>query len=134
MAWHFRLLDTAQQGLAVPFSSYSFDPEELGELWKPMKVPSNWMMQGYDKPIYTNMKYPWPCQPPLVPHENPTGVYRLFFDLPDAIHGGNDDEDDTHWKNVLLNDYSLLLHGVESCCQVVLNGAIVGFSKDSRLP
>jgi beta-galactosidase len=70
----------------------------------------------------------------LVPHENPTGVYRLFFDLPDAIHGGNDDEDDTHWKNVLLNDYSLLLHGVESCCQVVLNGAIVGFSKDSRLP
>jgi beta-galactosidase len=40
-------------------------------------------MQGYDKPIYCNIKMPIPHNPPFVPAEdNPTGLYRRDFDLP----------------------------------------------------
>jgi beta-galactosidase/beta-glucuronidase len=88
-----------------------------------MPVPSNWTLNGFDKPIYTNMKYPWPCQPPLVPIENPTGVYRLEFDVPVA------------WKTEFhANEYTVTFHGVESAAYVYCNGAFAGFSKDSRLP
>lgn len=42
-------------------------------------VPSNWQMQGYDAPIYTNVRYPIDTTPPRVPQENPTGCYSLTF-------------------------------------------------------
>ena len=52
-----------------------------------MIVPSNWMFYDgqvlFDKPIYTNQKYPIPCCPPIVPRQNPTGVYRKVIELPD---------------------------------------------------
>ena len=50
-------------------------------------MPSNWQLQGYDKPIYTNIKYPFPADPPRVPEENPTGLYRLNFTLPEEWEG-----------------------------------------------
>ena len=39
-------------------------------------VPGNWQLQGFDRPIYTNVKYPFPCDPPRVPEDNPTGCYH----------------------------------------------------------
>jgi beta-galactosidase len=116
--WTFTFFNTAEEGLAA--AVYAADAKQ--EDAKPIPVPSNWMMCGYDKPIYTNIKYPWPCQPPIVPHENPTGIYRLEFDLPDD------------WRGELESDFTILFHGVESCCFVYLNGQLVGFSKDSKLP
>jgi beta-galactosidase len=113
--WNFSYYETAEEGLAAVFKA---DPDDA----KPMKIPSNWMMCGYDKPIYTNQKYPWPCQPPIVPHENPTGMYRLEFDLPED------------WCSELGSDFTIMFHGIESCCFVYLNGQLAGFSKDSRLP
>ena len=88
-----------------------------------MEVPSNWMMQGYDKPIYTNVKYPFDNAPPLVPRKNPTGLYTLLFPTPDRSN--------THIHN---GQYRLILHAVESCALVYLNGHYVGMGKDSRLP
>lgn len=49
--------------------------------WAHIPVPSNWQMQGFDKPIYTNIQYPFADRPPYVPQDNPTGCYRHRFTL-----------------------------------------------------
>jgi Glycosyl hydrolases family 2, sugar binding domain len=117
LQWMFCFKETAEEGLAVVTQN------QQQQDWKEIKVPANWTLQGYDKPIYTNIKYPWPCQPPLVPHENPTGVYKLQFELPNT------------WKgNDTMSDFAIVFHGVESAFYVYLNDQFVGFSKDSRLP
>ena len=54
-----------------------------------MSVPSNWQMHGHDKPIYTNVQYPFPLDPPFVPVENPTGCYRRTFFVPPDWTGIN---------------------------------------------
>lgn len=83
-------------------------------------VPSNWTLEGFDKPIYTNVKMPIPDNPPHVPQEdNPTGVYRRTFDLP------------TEWVGERI---VLRFEGVESFFCVWVNDHYVGLSKDSRLP
>ena len=51
--------------------------------WKEIKVPSNWELQGYGVPIYTNITYPFKKNPPYINHsDNPVGSYRRYFDLP----------------------------------------------------
>jgi beta-galactosidase len=50
-------------------------------------VPSNWQLHGFDTPIYTNVTYPFPLDPPFVPTENPTGCYRVDFHLPKEWEG-----------------------------------------------
>lgn len=50
-------------------------------------VPSNWQMHGFDRPIYTNVTYPFPMNPPFVPSENPTGCYRKVFHIPKEWKG-----------------------------------------------
>lgn len=50
-------------------------------------VPSNWQMHGFDRPIYTNVIYPFPLDPPHVPDDNPTGCYRTYFQLPKEWEG-----------------------------------------------
>ncbi|KAL3829801.1 hypothetical protein ACJIZ3_018603 [Penstemon smallii] len=55
------------------------------------KVPSNWQMHGFDRPIYTNVVYPFPLNPPKVPEDNPTGCYRTNFHLPKEWEGGFQD-------------------------------------------
>lgn len=119
LEWKFLLKDTAEEGLEFVQRQLPSAEEE----WNRIPIPSNWTMQGFckDKPIYTNMIYPFPCQPPVVPHKNATGIYRVNFDLP--------------WETKpSMDDFTLLFHGVESACYVYLNHKFVGFSKDSRLP
>jgi beta-galactosidase/beta-glucuronidase len=88
--------------------------------WDEIEVPGDWMMQGYDKPIYCNVKMPIPNTPPFVPQDdNPTGIYRREFDIPAEWAG----------RRVILS-----FGGVESAFYVWVNGEKVGFSKDSRLP
>ena len=55
--------------------------------WDTIPVPSNWQMQGYGRPNYTNVNYPYPVDPPFVPDENPTGLYRRKFYVPDTWAG-----------------------------------------------
>ena len=58
--------------------------------WKETPVPSNWMFQGYDHPIYVNIPYEFARnpKPPFVPHDrNPVGSYRRTFTVPDGVEG-----------------------------------------------
>ena len=87
--------------------------------WKSIKVPSNWQCQGFDKPVYCNVKYPFPVNPPFVPTENPTGLYRKEFDI---------DEVQLSQRN------HIIFEGVNSAFHLWCNGQWVGYSQDSRLP
>lgn len=108
-AWSFRLTPT-------PESEPDF---EAGD-WSTLPVPSNWMMHGYDKPIYTNVQMPFSAEPPAIPQEdNPTGLYRTEFSVPDHWHG----------RQLIIS-----FEGVESAFTVWLNGHEVGYSQGSRIP
>ena len=110
--WDFRYFDRPE---SVPGQVV----KGRGGNWDKIEVPGNWMLQGYDKPIYTNREMPFDCNPPIVPKSNPTGVYRKYFTVPAS------------WKNrrVILG-----FGGVESCFYLLINGKNAGFSKGSRLP
>ena len=103
---------------AVPagFWGDSFDDAA----WARLAVPGNWQLQGeYDAPIYTNVAYPFPPDPPRVPADNPTGCYRTTFTVPDA------------WRE---REVFLTFESVDSAFTLWINGAEVGYSQDSRLP
>ncbi|KAL7536288.1 hypothetical protein ACHAXR_008620, partial [Thalassiosira sp. AJA248-18] len=119
--WDFKLFSTVQQGLE--YTEMLCNGHGLFKDHVQIPVPSNWTLQPNvaDFPIYTNRKYPFPCSPPFVPRENPTGLYRLMFSLPNE------------WS-LSSSSYSIMFHGVESAFYCYLNGLFVGFSKDSRLP
>ena len=54
--------------------------------WQTIDVPANWEMRGYGTPIYTNITYPFPVNPPFIDgKDNPVGVYQREFDLPTAF-------------------------------------------------
>ncbi len=113
--WKFHLA-TNPQSVPDAFAADDFDTAS----WPDIEVPGCWTMQGYDKPIYTNIKMPIPCDPPHVPQEdNPTGCYRTTFKMP------------AKWASRRI---TLQFDGVESAYYVWVNGKSVGFAKDSRLP
>ncbi len=65
--WKFKLFSQPEQVDASCVET-TFDDSQ----WDAIQVPSNWQLQGFDKPIYTNVKYPFADTPPFVPQENPT--------------------------------------------------------------
>ncbi|WP_372880484.1 beta-galactosidase [Psychromonas sp.] len=111
--WIFQLFDKPEN---VPAGCISGDFDD--NTWPTIPVPSNWQLQGYDKPIYTNIKYPFADTPPFVPQDNPTGVYRLQFNLPES------------WKG---RKQSIIFDGVNSAFHLWCNGVWIGYSQDSRL-
>ena len=90
--------------------------------WETLPVPSHWVLHGYGRPQYTNVRFPFPIDPPHVPDENPVGDHRRTFDRPEWDSSGSDG------ARVLLR-----FDGVESVYRVVLNGTEVGVGKGSRL-
>ena len=109
--WRFKLFESPE---AVPDTW----PNELVGASN-IQVPGNWQTQGFDKPIYTNVKYPFPVNPPMVPELNPTGCYQTKFDLPD------------HWA--LDQQIRICFDGVDSAFYLWCNNKFVGYSQDSRL-
>ena len=87
--------------------------------WRTMPVPGHWQLNGFDKPHYTNVQYPFPVDPPHVPTDNPTGTYRHTFTVP------------SDWSGHSL---TLRFEGVDSAFEVYVNGQYVGYSKVSRMP
>lgn len=86
--------------------------------WDQITVPSNWQLEGYDKPHYTNVNYPFPVDPPKVPSKNPAGLYRKEFDLNSDLEAE---------QNIIR------FEGVDSAFYLWLNGKYVGYSQGSRL-
>ncbi len=106
--WDFLYFDSEKQ-LPVEFSG-----------WGKIKVPGNWEFQGHGVPVYSNIRYefaPDDPQPPLIPEDDPVGVYRRTFTVPDAWKG----------REVYLN-----LCGVKSGCYTYVNGHEAGYSEDSK--
>ncbi len=88
--------------------------------WDEIPVPSNWQMHGYGRPIYLNVRHPFPADPPHIPRNyNPVGSYRRNFTIPEG------------WK-----DREVFLHfdGVKSAFYVWVNGMRVGYSQGSMTP
>ncbi|WP_038174996.1 MULTISPECIES: beta-galactosidase [Vibrio] len=109
--WRFTLFDQPEM-VNEACVEKSFDDSD----WSSISVPSNWQLQGFDKPIYTNVKYPFADIPPYVPQHNPTGLYRLSFDfLPSE------------------GQTRIVFDGVNSAFHLWCNGRWVGYSQDSRL-
>lgn len=112
--WRFALVDRPE---AAPRDFAS--PRPVDRAWARVEVPGNWTRQGFDRPHYTNVIMPFSTEPPRVPADNPTGLYRRSFRVPGA------------WRR-----RRTVLHfgGAESALAVWLNGRFVGLHKDSRLP
>ncbi len=97
-----------------------FQPDYDSSEWDTIPVPSNWELQGHGVPIYVNDRYPFPKNPPLVPHDdNPVGAYRKTFLLP---------EDWTE-KTIYLE-----FGAVKSAAYFWLNGKLLGYNQDSKTP
>ena len=127
--WRFRLLAGAP---GTPGGSGVLPAgEEAGDVagehyddsaWDSIPVPSHWVLQEegrYGRPIYTNVQYPFPVEPPYVPDENPTGDYRRNFEVP------------AHWLEA--SAVVLRFDGVESLYRVWVNGTEMGIGTGSRL-
>ena len=63
---------------------YEQSYEAIG--WDTIPVPSVWQNHGYDQHQYTNIRYPFPADPPYVPYENPCGAYLHEFDYANGIN------------------------------------------------
>jgi beta-galactosidase len=111
--WSFRLYDHPE---AVPDNWPMHPIDDAGTI----EVPGNWQTQGFDKPIYTNVKYPFPVTPPIVPDENPAACYSRKFTLP------------ADWS--LDEQIRIIFTGTDSAFYLWCNGYWVGYSQDSRLP
>ena len=110
--WRFAYFPSADTGVALGAS---------GEGWDGIRVPSHWQRHGYGAPAYTNVRYPFPMDPPRVPEDNPTGEYRRTVTMTrDALDA------DGAWL--------LRFEGVDSCAIVAVNGIEVGRVTGSRLP
>ncbi|WP_218025571.1 glycoside hydrolase family 2 TIM barrel-domain containing protein [Capsulimonas corticalis] len=112
--WRF-LYAESPAGVPDGFGGEGFDADG----WETIPVPSSWQLQGHGTPNYTNVKYPYPVNPPFVPQENPVGLYQRTFHLPE----GWDD------KQIFLN-----FEGVNSAFYVWLNGEQIGYSQGAHLP
>ncbi len=97
-----------------------YKPDYDVSAWDEIDVPSNWELKGYGVPIYTDVDYPFPSNPPHIPHDyNPVGSYKTVFELPDS------------WDN---RDIYIHLGGVRSAYYLWINGYLVGYSQDSKTP
>ena len=113
--WQFNYAENVP---ARPVDFFKSDYDTSG--WDKIAVPSNWELQGHGIPIYTNVIYPFPKNPPFIPHdENPVGSYKRDFEVPDNWDG---------------NAIFLHFEGVSGATYVWVNGQKVGYSEGSKTP
>ena len=110
--WNFRYYESIYD-VQEKFYEKGFD---IGEFDK-ITVPGTWQNYGYDSHQYTNIKYPFPFDPPYVPQNNPCGTYVYDFE---------------YEKNESAPKSYLLFEGVDSCFYVWMNGEYVGYSQVSH--
>jgi len=112
--WEFRYSLTPWD---VPEGFYLEEYDASG--WESIPVPSSQQMLGYGKPNYTNVRFPFPCDPPRVPDENPVGSYRRRFYVP---------------RTWLARRIHVVFEGVNAAFHLWVNGRFIGYSQGSRYP
>ncbi|MBR5595338.1 MAG: DUF4981 domain-containing protein [Alistipes sp.] len=111
--WKFHW-STTPEGAPEGFEAVGYNDTA----WGTISVPGNWEINGYGMPIYTNVTYPFPKNPPFIPHDdNPTGCYRHSFDIPTEWEG----------RRVVLHFESGL-----AAMYVWVNGIEVGYSEGTK--
>ena len=111
--WKFQYFNSIYD-VQEPFFEKDYDTENFDEI----QVPSVWQMAGYDTHQYTNIRYPFPFDPPYVPQDIPCGTYVHTF----VYHK------DENAPKAFLN-----FEGVDSCFYVWINGSYVGYSQVSHM-
>lgn len=111
-AWNFKYYESVYD-VEEDFFEENHDTSSFDVI----PVPSVWQNHGYDTHQYTNVRYPFPFDPPYVPQDNPCGAYLVDFSY----------EKDESAPNAYLN-----FEGVDSCFYVWLNGRYVGYSQVSH--
>ena len=111
--WKFQYFNSIYD-VQESFFEKDYDTENFDEI----QVPSVWQMAGYDTHQYTNIRYPFPFDPPYVPQDIPCGTYAHTF----VYHK------DENAPKAFLN-----FEGVDSCFYVWINGSYVGYSQVSHM-
>ena len=111
--WKFQYFNSIYD-VQEPFFEKDYDTENFDEI----QVPSVWQMAGYDTHQYTNIRYPFPFDPPYVPQDIPCGTYAHTF----VYHK------DENAPKAFLN-----FEGIDSCFYVWINGSYVGYSQVSHM-
>ena len=111
--WKFQYFNSIYD-VQEPFFEKDYDTENFDEI----QVPSVWQMAGYDTHQYTNIRYPFPFDPPYVPQDIPCGTYAHTF----VYHK------DENAPKAFLN-----FEGVDSCFYVWINGSYIGYSQVSHM-
>ena len=112
-AWKFQYFNSIYD-IQDSFFEKNYDTENFDEI----QVPSVWQMAGYDTHQYTNIRYPFPFDPPYVPQDIPCGVYVHNFEY----------SRDEKASKAFLN-----FEGVDSCFYVWINGSYIGYSQVSHM-
>ena len=112
-AWKFQYF-TSIYNIQDSFFEKNYDTENFDEI----QVPSVWQMAGYDTHQYTNIRYPFPFDPPYVPQDIPCGAYVHNFEY----------SRDEKASKAFLN-----FEGVDSCFYVWINGSYIGYSQVSHM-
>ena len=114
--WKFAFCKNPSE-IPVGYEKDGADLSSFGEI----KVPSEWQIEGFDTPIYTNYIYPYALEQTNllnVPHIkdklNTVGCYATTF-------------------NVKKTDDRVFIHfgGINSCADIYVNGKFVGYSEDT---
>ena len=114
--WKFAFCNNPSE-IPVGYEKEGADLSSFGEI----KVPSEWQIEGFDTPIYTNYIYPYALEQTNllnVPHIkdklNTVGCYATTF-------------------NVKKTDDRVFIHfgGINSCADIYVNGKFVGYSEDT---
>ena len=111
--WKFQYFNSIYD-IQDSFFEKNYDTENFDEI----QVPSVWQMAGYDTHQYTNIRYPFPFDPPYVPQDIPCGVYVHNFEY----------SRDEKASKAFLN-----FEGVDSCFYVWINGSYIGYSQVSHM-
>ena len=112
-AWKFQYFNSIYD-IQDSFFEKNYDTENFDEI----QVPSVWQMAGYDTHQYTNIRYPFPFDPPYVPQDIPCGAYVHNFEY----------SRDEKASKAFLN-----FEGVDSCFYVWINGSYIGYSQVSHM-
>ena len=110
--WDFKYFESIYD-VTEAFYADGYDTSEFDKI----SVPGVWQMAGYDCHQYTNIRYPFPFDPPYVPQDIPCGAYVHTF---------------SYQKEAEAPKAFLNFEGVDSCFYIWVNGTYAGYSQVSH--